>query len=57
MENVFQHLKSVRDKTRDNVDMIIDSEVGYIFTNDVEYLTEQKKKEEIADIKDSKESK
>lgn len=42
-ENVLKHLTSVRDKTRECVDMVIDSEVGYIFTNDIEYLVEKKR--------------
>jgi hypothetical protein len=54
MDNVLLHLASVRDKTRDNVDNVIDSEVGYIFTNDIEYLTEANKKDKMVDVKDSK---
>lgn len=38
--------------TRDNVDNVIDSEVGYIFTNDIEYLTEMNKKDKMLDVKD-----
>ena len=36
-----------REKTREIIDEVIDSEVGYVFTNDIEYLTEKTKVEKV----------
>ncbi|EAR96322.2 dynamin central region family protein (macronuclear) [Tetrahymena thermophila SB210] len=38
-DNILQHFKNERDSCRDKIESLIDSEIGYIFTNDVEYLT------------------
>ena len=29
-----------REKTREIIDEVIDAEIGYVFTNDIEYLTD-----------------
>ncbi|KAL4504370.1 hypothetical protein ABPG72_009816 [Tetrahymena utriculariae] len=38
-DNILSHFKNERDSCRDKIESLIDSEIGYIFTNDVEYLT------------------
>jgi hypothetical protein len=45
-DRILVHLLAERDKTKDIVESIINSEIHYQFTNDLEYIYHEKEREE-----------